>query len=131
MLEVPCDPGDALWEMSDADLLDRLSGDLDALGLPIRQRVLHVFSSHAAQAYPLYDLGYAAVRARLLAAVDVPGNVYAVGRQGLFRYVFMDTAMEMGWQAGDDIAAGRSASSSRTMAVDRDVGLVEAAATTA
>jgi protoporphyrinogen oxidase len=96
MLEIPCDPGDPLWEMPDDALLDRCMEDLDALGIPVRDDVLGCFSTRAAHAYPIYHLGYEGAVQRLLEAVHQVPNVQTAGRQGLFRYIFTDTAMEMG-----------------------------------
>jgi protoporphyrinogen oxidase len=131
MLEIPCDPGDPIWTMSDDDLAERVFGDMDALGRPIRDRALWWFSTRAAGAYPVYDLDYTQKRDRLLDTVDAIENLHTIGRQGLFRYIFMDTAMEMGWQAADDAIAGKTASSRRIMAIDQDASLREAHATTA
>jgi protoporphyrinogen oxidase len=131
MLEIPCDPGDPIWMMSDDELAERVFDDMQALGKPIRDRALWWFSTRTASAYPVYQLGYASLRDTLLDAVDAIPNLHTIGRQGLFRYVFMDTAMEMGWAAADDAMAGRPADSRRAMALDQDASLREADATTA
>jgi len=131
MLEVPCDPGDPLWEASDDALMDRLAPQMARLGLPIRDRALWWFSVRAPDAYPVYGLDYRARRQRLLDRVDEVKNLHTIGRQGLFRYVFMDTAMEMGHQAASDLLAGREASTTRLMALDQQNTLLEIQATTA
>jgi len=131
MLEIPCDPGSELWEQDDQALLRRIEGEMDTLGLPIRDRSLFCFSTRAAHAYPVYSLTYRRDRQALLDVIDRVPNLHSVGRQGLFRYVFMDTAMEMGWQAAGDVIAGRLGHTSRAMAIDQDNTLIEITATTA
>ena len=44
---------------------------------------------------------------------------------------FMDTAMQMGWQAAADLVQGKRASTARTMSLDQNNTLLEIAATTA
>ena len=96
MLEIPCDPGDALWTMSDADLMQRGLADLDRLGVDVRRATGEHFTTRAATAYPFMDLDYVAERRRAIAWLSRLSNLSLCGRQGTFRYVFSDTAMEMG-----------------------------------
>lgn len=102
MLEIPCEKGDALWKMPDSDLLDRALGDLRSLGFDLSRDVTGCFSTYAEHAYPRYDIGYLGRVNSLRHTVDTYGNLTTLGRQGLFRYIFMDTAMIMGrkWARG-------------------------------
>jgi hypothetical protein len=43
----------------------------------------------------------------LLREVGRFSNVQTAGRQGLFRYVFMDAAMQMGIRAAEQMISGR------------------------
>ena len=108
MLEVPCDEGDRVWEASDDALLARALADLRTLGIDVARQVRGCFSTRAAHAYPVYRIGYRAARDRLLARVARVPNLITAGRQGLFRYVFMDAAMAMGIRAAARIDAGTS-----------------------
>jgi protoporphyrinogen oxidase len=125
MLEVPADPGDPLWTLPDALLYERLATELASLGLEVRSRTLDCFSTYAPHAYPVYALGYRAARDALLAVVDEPGNVWTFGRQGLFRYVFMDTAMEMGFAAARAWLGGARADAEAMLAIDSNPTLHE------
>jgi protoporphyrinogen oxidase len=98
MLEIPCDPGDALWSADDAELFARACADLDRLGIDSRRATGEYFSTRARCAYPFMDLDYAAERRRAIAWLSQLGNLSLCGRQGTFRYIFSDTAMEMGMQ---------------------------------
>jgi protoporphyrinogen oxidase len=98
MLEIPCDPGDALWSASDAELFARGCADLDRLGIDTKRATGEHFSTRARCAYPFMDLDYAAERRRAIAWLAQFENLSLCGRQGAFRYIFSDTAMEMGMQ---------------------------------
>jgi hypothetical protein len=56
------------------------------------------FSTRARCAYPFMDLDYAEERRRAIAWLAQFENLSLAGRQGAFRYIFSDTAMEMGMQ---------------------------------
>lgn len=96
MLEIPASPGDPVWRMTRDELLERGLQELEMLGVHVRDRVLDAFVVSTAHAYPIYTLDYQANRHRLLEFVGECPNLIPVGRQGLFRYIFTDTAMEMG-----------------------------------
>jgi protoporphyrinogen oxidase len=126
MVEIPCDMGSAMSGVADDKLLERVLPELNTLGMKLQKTdVLGVFSSYATHAYPMYTLDYAAHRDTLLAAVDRCRNVWTVGRQGLFRYVFMDTAMEMGFAAVREFCAGQKTSTQSILAIDSNPTLHE------
>jgi protoporphyrinogen oxidase len=106
MMEVPCDPGDELWGMPDDVLFTRLKLDLQRLGIDAAKTTGEVFSARAANAYPLMTVGYAAERDRSLAHLARFKNLVQCGRQGTFRYIFTDTAMEMGQMAAAMLIGG-------------------------
>lgn len=107
MLEIPCDPGDALWTMDDAALFARVGPDLTRLGIDPEKATGEVFGARTATAYPLMTLGYRAERDRALAHLAQIPNLVQCGRQGTFRYIFTDTAMEMGQMAAGMLIAGQ------------------------
>jgi protoporphyrinogen oxidase len=110
MLEVPCTVGDETWSAPDAALYERCVADLRQLGLPdVRARTRGYFSSWVREGYPIYHLGYDADRRNVLAHVSGFEGLVSCGRQGAFRYIFMDTAMEMGIEAARMVLAERSA----------------------
>jgi protoporphyrinogen oxidase len=99
MLEITCNHGDAVWEAPDQEIYKRVISDVKALGFDIESDVIDYFSTRAEHAYPVYTLDYQNHRRRLIEALRAMDNVVTCGRQGLFRYVFSDTAMEMGIHA--------------------------------
>jgi len=106
MLEVPCDVGDATWTASEGELRARVVRELGQLGFRVDD-VLGAFVVRVAHGYPVYHLRYDDDRRSLLGVVDRFANVRTAGRQGLFRYVFMDAAMRMGLKAADQMLSGR------------------------
>ena len=131
MLEIPCDRGGEIARLDDQALLARARRDLERLGLGfVLPAVRGLFSTFVDEGYPIYDLGYAAHQRALLGAVATVDNLLSVGRQGTFRYVFMDIAMEMGLVAARQIL--RRSPSQRVFTDFRsDQSLLEAQATTA
>ncbi len=106
MMEIPCDPGDPLWSCDDTELFEEIKGDLCRLGVDPALATGEFFSVRAANAYPLMRVGYGQERERALAHLATIPNLVQCGRQGTFRYVFTDAAMEMGQMAAAMLAAG-------------------------
>jgi protoporphyrinogen oxidase len=115
MLEIPCAEGDAIWSGADADLVELVLRELEALGYDVRADVVGSFSFRVPHGYPIYRVGYEVDRDRLLAHVARWENLALGGRQGLFRYIFLDAAMEMGELAAKQLLHG----SIDTSAIDR------------
>ena len=129
MLEVPCEVGDRTWTASVEELRARGVSELAALGFRVDD-VLDAFCVRVAHGYPVYHLRYEADRRLLLREVDRFANVRTAGRQGLFRYVFMDAAMRMGIVAAEQMLAGRQ--DPRALdAIGRSTRVVETTALTA
>jgi protoporphyrinogen oxidase len=100
MLEIPCEPNDEVWSAPDRVIYDRCLDDLSRLGFDgIRSRTREYFSSYVREGYPIYHLDYDGDRREALGHLDRFDGVVSCGRQGAFRYIFMDTAMEMGIEA--------------------------------
>jgi protoporphyrinogen oxidase len=129
MLEVPCEPGDDVWS-ADIGALTRLGHEeLRTLGFRLDD-VLGSFAVRVAHGYPVYHLGYDSDRRVLLRHVDRFENVRTAGRQGLFRYVFMDAAMKMGIEAAEQMRTGRRDGGALD-AIGRSSRVVETTALTA
>jgi protoporphyrinogen oxidase len=108
MLEIPCDVEDEIWRASDGALFERCLDDLNDLGFgDLRTRTQGYFTTFVREGYPIYHVDYAMDRRVALAHVSGFEDLISCGRQGAFRYIFMDTAMEMGLTAARGIRAGR------------------------
>jgi protoporphyrinogen oxidase len=129
MLEIPCDVGDDVWTADVAALKDRFARELAHLGFAIDD-VLGASVVRVEHGYPVYHLGYDADRRALLAQIERFANVRTAGRQGLFRYVFMDGAMQMGIEGARQMTSGERANG-RLDAIGRAKTVVETHALTA
>jgi protoporphyrinogen oxidase len=129
MLEVPCSAGDDTWRAGLAELRDRGVRELGALGFVVND-VLDAFCVRVPHGYPVYHLGYDRDRRALLGEVERFANVRTAGRQGLFRYVFMDAAMRMGIRAAEQMLAGQR-DGKAIDAIGRSSRVVETTALTA
>jgi protoporphyrinogen oxidase len=129
MLEVPCNVGDTTWEASDGELRTRMLSELEALGFRVND-VLSSFVVRVEHGYPVYHLGYERDRQALLTHVARFANVRTAGRQGLFRYVFMDAAMQMGLKAAQQMLAGERGGAGID-AIGRATKVIETSAITA
>jgi protoporphyrinogen oxidase len=95
-LEIPCSPGEALWEIDDAELFRRSWPLLAASGIEPRARVCGHFSTRLARAYPVLTPATRRAAADALEHAAQLENLQVCGRQGRFSYLFADRAMEEG-----------------------------------
>ena len=99
MLEVPCDAGDTTWCASEEELRARMDVELRTLGF--RVTTSSTRSSYASRtATRSITSDTSGIARALLAEVGRFANVRTAGRQGLFRYVFMDAAMNISSRRG-------------------------------
>jgi protoporphyrinogen oxidase len=132
MMEIPCAVGDDVWRASDRALYARCLDDLRALGIDdLGAATRGVFSTFVAEGYPIYALGYAAHQRALGDVVARAPNLVSCGRQGTFRYVFMDIAMEMGLEAARQVLAGGALRQRTFVEFRRDRQLIESQSLTA
>jgi protoporphyrinogen oxidase len=99
ILEIPCFYNDAIWNMPDDLLFQRGVNDLLKLGIDIKSNVIDYFYTRAKHAYPIYQLDYKSHLKKLVSWIDGIENILISGRNGRFKYIFMDRAMEMGFEA--------------------------------
>lgn len=107
--EITCTVGDGVWNTSDDVLAERVVADLERLELfsASRRELLRVATRRAAEAYPIYDLGYAERVERVLGWLAGLDNLQAIGRGALFRYNNMDHSLEMGRRAAAVVLEGK------------------------
>lgn len=106
MIEIPCDKGDAVWHMDNQQLMQRVKQDLDHLGVP-DVSTGEFFTTYTEHAYPMMDVTYNQKREAAIEHLNQFSNLVMTGRQGTFRYIFTDTAMEMGLMAAEGIIEGK------------------------
>jgi protoporphyrinogen oxidase len=105
-LEYFCFAGDDLWSMSDEDLVEFATRELEQLGLVRPGQVERGFAIRVPKAYPIYDADYAARVAVIRAWIETIENLQQVGRNGLHRYNNSDHSMLTALRAVDNLLAG-------------------------
>ena len=105
-LEYFCFKGDALWEMSDDDLVELAKRELEQLGLVSREKVERGFVTRVPLAYPMYDADYAERVTAIREWLEGIGNLQQVGRNGLHRYNNSDHSMLTAIRAVENIQTG-------------------------
>jgi protoporphyrinogen oxidase len=99
--ELPCDPDEKWWSMSDEELGKLYCEWLGQLGLPVTCEVLGAETRRLSHAYPVYDIGYEprfAVIDEWLSSLE---GLLVFGRQGLFAHDNTHHAFAMAYAAAD------------------------------
>jgi protoporphyrinogen oxidase len=102
-LEIACEKGGRLWQLQDQDLLKICINDLKKMDIHLDNKILGYFSTFAEHAYPVYSLRYKEYLKRIFDYVAGIDNLVVCGRQGLFRYINMDAAIENGFDAAESL----------------------------
>lgn len=131
MLEIPCNENDEIWNCSGESLLKRCLADLKELGIDIQDKVIDYFTTSVIHGYPVYSLDYAMHRQKLFDFLDQYENLITCGRQGTFRYIFMDTAMEMGITAAQNLMLDNACKKTDVQLMRSEKELIEVTSVTA
>ena len=103
MLEIPCNKGDKIWDMNEDELLKIVKKDLNKLKFDIEDKIVDYFSFTTEHAYTLMDVEYNDKRDKTISYLNKFENLIMAGRQGTYRYIFLDTAMETGLMAAQKL----------------------------
>ncbi|MCB2110434.1 MAG: FAD-dependent oxidoreductase [Defluviimonas sp.] len=99
--ELPCDPGETWWDMSDEDLGRHYCDWLGQLGLPVNVPVIRTETRRIAHAYPVYDLDYQRHFETVDAWLSTLDGLLSFGRQGLFAHDNTHHAFAMAYAAAE------------------------------
>ena len=106
--ELPCDPGEPWWDMSDEELGRHYCDWLASVGLPVTARVRRTETRRLSHAYPVYDLTYQDNFGRIDDWLSQLDGILTFGRQGLFAHDNTHHAFAMAYGAADCLdASGR------------------------
>lgn len=106
ILEIACNVGDEIWELSDKDIFERCIGGLKKLGLLDTGKISEYFTTAVEHGYPIYDLNYKYKINKAMELLKGIDNLIPIGRQGLFRYNNMDHSVKMGLLTAEHIIHG-------------------------
>lgn len=98
-LEISCEKNGQLWVKNENELLSACVKDLKKIGINIENKIIGHFSTYAEHAYPVYALRYQQHLKKIYDFIKTLDTVILCGRQGLFRYLNMDAAIENGFCA--------------------------------
>jgi protoporphyrinogen oxidase len=99
--ELPSDPGEPWWDMTDDELGAHLCKWLGEVGLPVKAKVRKTLTRRLPQAYPVYDRGFEPNFAVLDDWIAGVKGLLTFGRQGLFAHDNTHHALAMAHAAVD------------------------------
>ncbi len=105
-MEYFCSEGDALWSMSDLELIAKATAELKFLGLAEAEQVEDGAVIRQLKAYPVYDGEYKEAVNTIADWLRTFENFQTVGRNGLHRYNNQDHSMLTAMLAARNIAGG-------------------------
>ncbi len=106
--ELPCDPRDPEWGLSDEALGQMVCRWMEAASIPIEARVSQVVTRRLRQAYPIYRQGYEAHFDTLDEWLNGFERILSFGRQGLFAHDNTHHALSMAYAAARCLDANGS-----------------------
>lgn len=110
MAEITCNFEDDIWNADKDSLCQKVIGELVEEGFIKQNEVLNCYVLKAKNGYPVYDIDYEIRLGKITKYIEKIDNLIVTGRQGLFKYVDMDVAMEMGEAAAKHILDKKSKS---------------------
>jgi len=108
-VEVGYTEGDETSKMSEKELAERIVGEIADFYSIEPKEVVDYFSLKVPFSYPIYKQGYEKEVQRVADLLFDLGNLFSIGRQGLFRYDFMtNRVMESADSLAECILSGKS-----------------------
>ena len=95
-LEITCYKGDSIWNKSDKELFDITIAYLEKNGFLNRNSVQDILTKRLEVAYPVFRKGYQLDLRDILRFLIDRGDIFPIGRQGLFSYANVDHCIDMG-----------------------------------
>jgi protoporphyrinogen oxidase len=106
--ELPCDPQEELWALSDDELGAKLCEWLGGVGLPVTAKVRRTETRRLGYAYPVYDRDFESHLRVLDRWAENLDGLLTFGRQGLFAHDNTHHALAMAEGAVDSLNADGS-----------------------
>jgi protoporphyrinogen oxidase len=108
LCDVTCEVNDATWNASAGELGRRCAKELAEEGFCREEDVAECVVLRASAGYPVYLVGFEDVMRVLMDELMRFDGLVTGGRQGLYKYVDMDIASEMGIAMAEHLLSGRS-----------------------
>jgi len=108
LCDITCDIGDGVWTATAEELGRQCARELAEEGFIKESDVAESVVLRSTFGYPVYMVGYEQAIDTLMKELMRFGNLVTGGRQGLYKYVDMDIASEMGISMGEFLVSGRT-----------------------
>ena len=108
LCDVTCDVNDEIWNADAGELGMRCARELEQEGFITTGEVAECVVLRTTFGYPVYMVGYERAIDTLMDELMRFEGLVTGGRQGLYKYVDMDIASEMGLSMADHLLSGRT-----------------------
>ncbi|HET8567543.1 MAG TPA: FAD-dependent oxidoreductase [Candidatus Limnocylindria bacterium] len=108
LCDITCDVNDEIWNADPQELGMRCARELEQEGFIRTTDVAECVLLRTTAGYPVYMVGYEQAIDTLMRELMRFENVVTGGRQGLYKYVDMDIATEMGLAMADHYLSGKT-----------------------
>jgi protoporphyrinogen oxidase len=108
LCDITCDVNDAIWNADPDELGQTCARELEQEGFITAGELLESVVLRSTFGYPVYMVGYEKAIDRLMTELMKFDGLVTGGRQGLYKYVDMDIASEMGLAMADFLASGKT-----------------------
>ncbi len=108
LCDITCDVGDRIWTASAEELGRQCAKELAEEGFMKESELAESVVLRSTFGYPVYMVGYEAAIDALMNELMRFDNLVTGGRQGLYKYVDMDIASEMGLSMADHLISGKT-----------------------
>jgi protoporphyrinogen oxidase len=105
MAEITTNAGDGIWEMPDAELIDRVVADIEKIGFVDRSSIVYKRVVRFLYGYPVYDLEYRRNVTDMRASVASTG-LHLLGRFAQFDYINSDVCIERALALANELRNG-------------------------
>ena len=106
LCDITCNVGDAIWTADPWELGRRCAAELAEEGFVKEDELREAVALRSTCGYPVYMVGYETAIATISEALLRFDSLVTGGRQGLYKYVDMDIASEMGLAMADFLLSG-------------------------
>lgn len=96
VVEIPCEKKDALWDLADDVLTQRVSSRLIEIGWIKEEEIIGALVKRMTYAYPRLEMGFEEKLAKITAYFQLFSNLKFSGRGGKFRYAHIHDMMKFG-----------------------------------
>jgi protoporphyrinogen oxidase len=108
LCDITCDVNDAIWNAGAEELGRTCAKELAQEGFIRESELVESVVLRSTFGYPVYMVGYEDAISTLMAELMRFDGLVTGGRQGLYKYVDMDIASEMGLAMADFLVSGRA-----------------------